>query len=121
MDSTLDSPDRIVVLNVAGVRQTTIWNLLRRENIARNRDMLGRSAQNLRNGNTGVWILDGQPRFRSLWTKMIADAELVVVITDRSLESFLKSRRLIHSIEDQNPNVEIIAIIAEESDLEGPV
>ncbi|MBS3795564.1 MAG: hypothetical protein KGY80_11735 [Candidatus Thorarchaeota archaeon] len=68
------------------------------------------------NIKTILWDLAGQSRFSIVWVKMIANAQVVVIVTDSTLENVLKSKKLVSLVREEVPNAKIIGI-ANEQDL----
>ncbi|MFO7835737.1 MAG: ADP-ribosylation factor-like protein [Candidatus Thorarchaeota archaeon] len=68
------------------------------------------------NINVILWNLAGQSRFSIVWGKMIANAQVVVIVTDSTFENVLKSKKLVSLAKEKVPNAKIIGI-ANEQDL----
>ncbi len=106
---------KVAILGYAGVGKTTTLHLLRGETLPLIHDpTIGVSIKKLpeevENANIVLWDLAGQSRFSILWAKMIANAQVVIVVTDSTLENVLKSKKLVSLVKEEVPDAKIIGI-----------
>ncbi|MFW9849685.1 MAG: ADP-ribosylation factor-like protein [Candidatus Thorarchaeota archaeon] len=106
---------KVAILGFAGVGKTTTLHLLRGETLPLIHDpTIGVSIKKLpeevENANIVLWDLAGQSRFSILWAKMIANAQVVVIVTDSTLENVLRSKKLVSLVKDEVPDAKIIGI-----------
>ena len=106
---------KVAILGFAGVGKTTTLHLLRGETIPLVHDpTIGVSIKKLpeevANANIVLWDLAGQSRFSILWAKMIANAQVVVIVTDSTLENVLRSKKLVSLVNEEVPDAKIIGI-----------
>ncbi|MHA2424786.1 MAG: ADP-ribosylation factor-like protein [Candidatus Thorarchaeota archaeon] len=106
---------KVAILGFAGVGKTTTLHLLRGETLPLVHDpTIGVSIKKLpeevENANIVLWDLAGQSRFSILWAKMIANAQVVVIVTDSTLENVLRSKKLVSLVKDEVPDAKIIGI-----------
>ncbi len=106
---------KVAILGFAGVGKTTTLHLLRGETLPLVHDpTIGVSIKKLpeevENANIVLWDLAGQSRFSILWAKMIANAQVVIIVTDSTLENVLRSKKLVTLVKDEVPDAKIIGI-----------
>jgi len=106
---------KVAILGFAGVGKTTTLHLLRGETIPLVHDpTIGVSIKKLpdeiSNANIVLWDLAGQSRFSILWAKMIANAQVVIIVTDSTLENVLRSKKLVTLVKDEVPDAKVIGI-----------
>ncbi len=106
---------KVAILGFAGVGKTTTLHLLRGETLPLVHDpTIGVSIKKLpeevENANIVLWDLAGQSRFSILWAKMIANAQVVVIVTDSTLENVLRSKKLVSLVKEEVPDAKIIGI-----------
>ena len=106
---------KVAILGFAGVGKTTTLHLLRGETLPLIHDpTIGVSIKKLpeevENANIVLWDLAGQSRFSILWAKMIANAQVVVIVTDSTLENVLRSKKLVSLVKDEVPDAKVIGI-----------
>ncbi len=106
---------KVAILGFAGVGKTTTLHLLRGETLPLVHDpTIGVSIKKLpeevENANIVLWDLAGQSRFSILWAKMIANAQVVVIVTDSTLENVLRSKKLVTLVKDEVPDAKILGI-----------
>ncbi len=106
---------KVAILGFAGVGKTTTLHLLRGETLPLVHDpTIGVSIKKLptevENANIVLWDLAGQSRFSILWAKMIANAQVVVIVTDSTLENVLRSKKLVTLVNEEVPNAKVIGI-----------
>ena len=66
--------------------------------------------EEVENANIVLWDLAGQSRFSILWAKMIANAQVVIIVTDSTLENVLRSKKLVTLVKDEVPDAKVIGI-----------
>ncbi|MHA1638144.1 MAG: ADP-ribosylation factor-like protein, partial [Candidatus Thorarchaeota archaeon] len=103
---------KVAILGFAGVGKTTTLHLLRGETLPLVHDpTIGVSIKKLpeevENANIVLWDLAGQSRFSILWAKMIANAQVVVIVTDSTLENVLRSKKLVSLVKEEVPDAKI--------------
>lgn len=106
---------KVAILGFAGVGKTTTLHLLRGETLPLVHDpTIGVSIKKLpeevENANIVLWDLAGQSRFSILWAKMIANAQVVVIVTDSTLENVLRSKKLVSLVKEEVPDAKVIGI-----------
>jgi len=106
---------KVAILGFAGVGKTTTLHLLRGETLPLVHDpTIGVSIKKLpeevENANIVLWDLAGQSRFSILWAKMIANAQVVIIVTDSTLENVLRSKKLVTLVKDEVPDAKVIGI-----------
>jgi small GTP-binding protein len=106
---------KVAILGFAGVGKTTTLHLLRGETLPLIHDpTIGVSIKKLpeevENANIVLWDLAGQSRFSILWAKMIANAQVVVIVTDSTLENVLRSKKLVSLVKEEVPDAKVIGI-----------
>ncbi|TFF94556.1 GTP-binding protein [Candidatus Thorarchaeota archaeon] len=106
---------KVAILGYAGVGKTTTLHLLRGETLPLIHDpTIGVSIKKLpeevQNANIVLWDLAGQSRFSILWAKMIANAQVVIIVTDSTLENVLRSKKLVSLVKEEVPNAKVIGI-----------
>ena len=106
---------KVAILGFAGVGKTTTLHLLRGETLPLvHNPTIGVSIKKLpeevENANIVLWDLAGQSRFSILWAKMIANAQVVVIVTDSTLENVLRSKKLVSLVKEEVPDAKIIGI-----------
>lgn len=106
---------KVAILGYVGVGKTTLLHVLRGETLPLVHDpTIGTSIKKLppkfQNLNIVLWDLSGQSRFSILWTKMIANAKVVVIVTDSTLENVLRSKKLVSLVKEEVPHAKIIAM-----------
>ncbi len=106
---------KVAILGYAGVGKTTTLHLLRGETLPLIHDpTIGVSIKKLpeevENANIVLWDLAGQSRFSILWAKMIANAQVVIIVTDSTLENVLRSKKLVSLVKEEVPDAKIIGI-----------
>ncbi len=104
---------KVAILGYLGVGKSTLLHALRGETTLLD-SAFGVSANNLPpkflNLNIVLWDLAGQSRFSILWAKMIANAQVVVIVTDSTLENVLRSKKLVSLVREEVPHAKIIAM-----------
>ncbi|TFG98273.1 GTP-binding protein [Candidatus Thorarchaeota archaeon] len=106
---------KVAILGFAGVGKTTTLHLLRGETLPLvHEPTIGVSIKKLpeeiSNANIVLWDLAGQSRFSILWAKMIANAQVVIIVTDSTLENVLRSKKLVSLVKDEVPDAKVIGI-----------
>jgi len=106
---------KVAILGYAGVGKTTTLHLLRGETLPLVHDpTIGVSIKKLpdevQNANIVLWDLAGQSRFSILWAKMIANAQVVIIVTDSTLENVLRSKKLVSLVTEEVPEAKMIGI-----------
>jgi small GTP-binding protein len=106
---------KVAILGFAGVGKTTTLHLLRGETLPLIHDpTIGVSIKKLpeevENANIVLWDLAGQSRFSILWAKMIANAQVVIIVTDSTLENVLRSKKLVTLVGEEVPDAKVIGI-----------
>ncbi len=106
---------KVAILGFAGVGKTTTLHLLRGETLPLVHDpTIGVSIKKLpeevENANIVLWDLAGQSRFSILWAKMIANAQVVIIVTDSTLENVLRSKKLVSLVKDEVPDAKVLGI-----------
>ncbi|MFW9887863.1 MAG: ADP-ribosylation factor-like protein, partial [Candidatus Thorarchaeota archaeon] len=106
---------KVAILGFAGVGKTTTLHLLRGETLPLVHDptigvSIKRLPEEVQNANIVLWDLAGQSRFSILWAKMIANAQVVVIVTDSTLENVLRSKKLVTLVKDEVPEAKVIGI-----------
>ncbi|TXT57349.1 MAG: hypothetical protein BAJATHORv1_10048 [Candidatus Thorarchaeota archaeon] len=106
---------KVAILGFAGVGKTTTLHLLRGETLPLVHDpTIGVSIKKLpeevQSANIVLWDLAGQARFSILWSKMIANAQVVILVTDSTLENVLRSKKLVALVKEEVPNAQVIGI-----------
>ncbi len=106
---------KVAILGYAGVGKTTTLHLLRGETLPLVHDpTIGVSIKKLpdevQNANIVLWDLAGQSRFSILWAKMIANAQVVIIVTDSTLENVLRSKKLVSLVKEEVPEAKVIGI-----------
>ncbi len=106
---------KVAILGFAGVGKTTTLHLLRGETLPLVHDpTIGVSIKKLpeevENANIVLWDLAGQSRFSILWAKMIANAQVVIIVTDSTLENVLRSKKLVTLVKDEVPDAKVLGI-----------
>ncbi|MGY5874902.1 MAG: ADP-ribosylation factor-like protein [Candidatus Thorarchaeota archaeon] len=106
---------KVAILGFAGVGKTTTLHLLRGETLPLIHDpTIGVSIKKLpeevENANIVLWDLAGQSRFSILWAKMIANAQVVIIVTDSTLENVLRSKKLVTLVTEEVPDAKVIGI-----------
>ncbi len=104
---------KIAILGFGGVGKTTFLHALREEFLLFDQGIgvsSKKTSEKIRNLNIVVWDLAGQSRFSILWAKMIANAQIVVIITDSTLENVLRSKKLVSLVKEEVPDARIIAM-----------
>jgi small GTP-binding protein len=106
---------KVAILGFAGVGKTTTLHLLRGETLPLVHDpTIGVSIKKLpeevENANIVLWDLAGQSRFSILWAKMIANAQVVIIVTDSTLENVLRSKKLVGLVREEVPDAKVIGI-----------
>ncbi|MBD3406473.1 MAG: GTP-binding protein [Candidatus Lokiarchaeota archaeon] len=106
---------KVAILGFAGVGKTTTLHLLRGETLPLVHDpTIGVSIKKLpeevQSANIVLWDLAGQARFSILWSKMIANAQVVILVTDSTLENVLRSKKLVSLVKEEVPNAQVIGI-----------
>ncbi|MBD3158238.1 MAG: GTP-binding protein [Candidatus Lokiarchaeota archaeon] len=115
IDSLAVTMVKVAILGFAGVGKTTTLHLLRGETLPLKHDptigvTIKKLPSEVENANIVLWDLAGQSRFKILWGKMIANAQVVVIVTDSTLENVLKSKKLVGLVKEKVPNAKIIGI-----------
>ncbi|MGV9168734.1 MAG: ADP-ribosylation factor-like protein [Promethearchaeia archaeon] len=115
IDSLAVTMVKVAILGFAGVGKTTTLHLLRGETLPLKHDptigvTIKKLPSEVQNANIVLWDLAGQSRFSILWGKMIANAQVVVIVTDSTLENVLKSKKLVSLVKEKVPNAKIIGI-----------
>ena len=106
---------KVAILGFAGVGKTTTLHLLRGETLPLVHDptigvSIKKLPEEISNANIVLWDLAGQSRFSILWAKMIANAQVVVIVTDSTLENVLRSKKLVSLVKDEVPDAKVIGI-----------
>jgi small GTP-binding protein len=106
---------KVAILGFAGVGKTTTLHLLRGETLPLIHDptigvSIKKLPQEVENANIVLWDLAGQSRFSILWAKMIANAQVVVIVTDSTLENVLRSKKLVSLVKEEVPDAKVIGI-----------
>ncbi len=106
---------KVAILGYAGVGKTTTLHLLRGETLPLVHDptigvSIKKLPEEISNANIVLWDLAGQSRFSILWGKMLANAQVVVIVTDSTLENVLRSKKLVQLVKEEVPNAKIIGI-----------
>ncbi|MGY5858788.1 MAG: ADP-ribosylation factor-like protein [Candidatus Thorarchaeota archaeon] len=106
---------KVAILGFAGVGKTTTLHLLRGETLPLVHDptigvSIKKLPEEISNANIVLWDLAGQSRFSILWAKMIANAQVVIIVTDSTLENVLRSKKLVTLVRDEVPDAKVIGI-----------
>jgi small GTP-binding protein len=106
---------KVAILGFAGVGKTTTLHLLRGETLPLVHDptigvSIKKLPEEISNANIVLWDLAGQSRFSILWAKMIANAQVVIIVTDSTLENVLRSKKLVSLVKDEVPDAKVIGI-----------
>ncbi len=106
---------KVAILGYAGVGKTTTLHLLRGETLPLVHDptigvSIKKLPEEISNANIVLWDLAGQQRFSILWGKMLANAQVVVIVTDSTLENVLKSKKLVQLVHEEVPDAKVIGI-----------
>ena len=106
---------KVAILGFAGVGKTTTLHLLRGETLPLVHDptigvSIKKLPEEIENANIVLWDLAGQSRFSILWAKMIANAQVVVIVTDSTLENVLRSKKLVSLVKEEVPDAKVIGI-----------
>jgi len=106
---------KVAILGFAGVGKTTTLHLLRGETLPLVHDptigvSIKKLSEEISNANIVLWDLAGQSRFSILWAKMIANAQVVIIVTDSTLENVLRSKKLVSLVKDEVPDAKVIGI-----------
>ena len=106
---------KVAILGFAGVGKTTTLHLLRGETLPLVHDptigvSIKKLPEEISNANIVLWDLAGQSRFSILWAKMIANAQVVIIVTDSTLENVLRSKKLVTLVKDEVPDAKVIGI-----------
>lgn len=106
---------KIALLGFSSVGKTTTLRLLRGEPVAlTHKATIGVNIKSLStdigNANLVIWDLAGQSRFSILWNKMVKNAQVVIIVTDSTLENVLRSRKLVQMVQKEAPTAKIIGI-----------
>lgn len=106
---------KVAILGYAGVGKTTTLHLLRGETLPLVHDptigvSIKKLPEEISNASIVLWDLAGQSRFSILWAKMVANAQVVIIVTDSTLENVLRSKKLVQLVRDEVPDAKIIGI-----------
>ncbi len=106
---------KVAILGFAGVGKTTTLHLLRGETLPLVHDptigvSIKKLPEEISNANIVLWDLAGQSRFSILWAKMIANAQVVIIVTDSTLENVLRSKKLVSLVTEEVPDAKVIGI-----------
>ncbi|MEM2142490.1 MAG: ADP-ribosylation factor-like protein [Candidatus Thorarchaeota archaeon] len=106
---------KVAILGFAGVGKTTTLRLLRGETLPLvHEPTIGVSIKNLPSevsaANIVLWDVAGQSKFSVIWAKMVANAQVVVIVTDSTLENVLRSKKLVTMVREVVPDARIIGI-----------
>ena len=106
---------KVAILGYAGVGKTTTLHLLRGETLPLVHDptigvSIKKLPEEISNANIVLWDLAGQSRFSILWAKMIANAQVVIIVTDSTLENVLRSKKLVSLVIEEVPDAKVIGI-----------
>ncbi len=106
---------KVAILGYAGVGKTTTLHLLRGETLPLVHDptigvSIKKLPEEISTANIVLWDLAGQSRFSILWAKMIANAQVVIIVTDSTLENVLRSKKLVTLVKDEVPDAKVIGI-----------
>ncbi len=103
---------KVVILGFDGVGKTTLLKALNGEvlRLESKSAESKKSEQKLGNLDIVYWDLAGQSRFSNLWAKQIANAKIVIIVTDSTLENVIRSKKLVSLVREESPQSKIIAI-----------
>ncbi|MHA1962561.1 MAG: ADP-ribosylation factor-like protein [Candidatus Thorarchaeota archaeon] len=106
---------KVAILGYAGVGKTTTLHLLRGETLPLVHDptigvSIKKLPEEISTANIVLWDLAGQSRFSILWAKMVANAQVVIIVTDSTLENVLRSKKLVQLVNDEVPDAKVIGI-----------
>jgi len=103
---------KIAILGFDGVGKTTLLHALKGELLSLDSIPVEskKSKQKARDLDIVSWDLSGQSRFSLLWAKMIENAQVVIIVTDSTLENVIRSKRLVSFVREESPQSKIIAI-----------
>ncbi|UCE09218.1 MAG: GTP-binding protein [Candidatus Thorarchaeota archaeon] len=106
---------KVAILGYAGVGKTTTLHLLRGETLPLVHDptigvSIKKLPEEISTANIVLWDLAGQSRFSILWAKMVANAQVVIIVTDSTLENVLRSKKLVQLVKDEVPDAKVIGI-----------
>lgn len=106
---------KVAILGYAGVGKTTTLHLLRGETLPLIHDptigvSIKKLPEEISTANIVLWDLAGQTRFSILWARMVANAQVVIIVTDSTLENVLRSKKLVQLVREEVPDAKIIGI-----------
>ncbi|HDZ19306.1 MAG TPA: GTP-binding protein [archaeon] len=110
---------KISLVGFSGVGKTTIANLIANEKTSREyKPFLYGDITTLKIGKLyfSLWDFAGKDRFSFLWNKLIKGSDVVLLISDSTLENVEKSKFFIELIKEEAPYARS-AIIANKQDL----
>ena len=110
---------KISLVGFSGVGKTTIANLIANEKTSREyKPFLYGNITTLKIGKLyfSLWDFAGKDRFSFLWNKLIKGSDVVLLISDSTLENVEKSKFFIELIKEEAPYARS-AIIANKQDL----
>ncbi|WXG42150.1 MAG: ADP-ribosylation factor-like protein [Candidatus Freyarchaeum deiterrae] len=121
MDAILFPYLKIVILGQGGVGKTTIRKLIMGEEqdptyiptVGVDVKEFGFESKNMR---LVFWDFSGQQRYRKLWKPLLEGADIVVLVTDSTVENLEETKRIYQLIKKEEPKVNII-LIANKQDL----
>lgn len=111
-------PPNIALVGYKGVGKTTIFNLIRTLQIPSSHNpQIGGDVATLKIGKLHFLLRDftGQEDIGFLWNNFIKDCELVLIITDSTIENVDKSKFFLKKVEEETPNAHI-AVVANKQD-----
>ncbi|TFG23463.1 MAG: GTP-binding protein [Promethearchaeota archaeon] len=120
INTSQDLKPKITIIGHPGVGKTTIKNLIRTEEIPlKYTPSLEGDIATIKIGkySFSIWDYTGTEQFSFLWEQFIKDSDLVLIITDSTLENVEKSKFFIEIIKNQTPSPHT-AVIANKQDLE---
>ena len=74
----------------------------------------------LRDMKLVFWDFSGQPRFRKLWKPFLEGTDIVILVTDSTIENLVETRTIYQLIRAEKPDAQVI-LIANKQDLPGAV
>jgi small GTP-binding protein len=106
---------KVAILGYSGVGKTTALHLLRGEtlplvHIPTMAYDIKRLPDEVQSANIVLWDLAGQSGYDKLWSKYLVKAQIVIIVTDSTLENVLRSKRLVSLVKQEVPEARIIGI-----------